>query len=70
MQLPAANARSAKGLVKLTVIVLAAGALVTPALGAGPEREGTPAPTGLGVREATTASRCGYPASSCVEAPR
>jgi fibronectin type III domain protein len=53
MQLSAANARSAKGLVKLTLIVLAAGALVTPALGSGPEREGTPAPKGLGVREAT-----------------
>ena len=54
--LSAASARSPRGLLKLTLILLAAGALVAPALGSRPERNELAAPAGLEVVEATGTS--------------
>ena len=54
--LSAASARSPRGLLKLMLTLLAAGALVTPALGSGRDRKELAAPTGLAIVEATASS--------------
>ena len=54
--LSAASVRSPRGLLELTLILLAAGAVVAPAIGSGRDEKDLPAPAGLAVVVATTTS--------------